>query len=355
MAVSSARIVNGLADAGHDVLVIHLTSDPASLVVSGEKISAGSMNPVLNQWQTCIRTGINGPSETEMIYWKFRKKMSGSVLVGFGGNFPGYLATLWAKWLNGKSAVLFRGNDFEKGIHDIKRSWMVHFVLQQADVVGAVSNEMKTRIECFREKTTCFTPNSIDATAWSFLERDEHVARTIRKERFPDNAFVLGLFGELKSKKGLDLAMELASSVENVYLMVVGSIPESMEEKPEEYERLIRFPFQHREVLPAFYAAADVVLIPSYYDGMPNVLLEAMALGKIVIAGDAGGIPDVVTDSENGFLFEAGDGEAARRILKTVMTFDPGEKRRIENNARKTIETRFQLKQEIDIIEKMLS
>jgi glycosyltransferase involved in cell wall biosynthesis len=52
---------------------------------------------------------------------------------------------------------------------------------------------------------------------------------------------------------------------------------------------------------------ADVIILPSYHEGMPNVLLEAMASSTAVIASNVGGIPDLVEHGQNGYLVEAGD------------------------------------------------
>ena len=88
-----------------------------------------------------------------------------------------------------------------------------------------------------------------------------------------------------------------------------------------------------REEVPEFLAAADMVAVPSvhyagYVDGLPNVVLEAMAASKPVIATRVGGLPQVVHDGENGLLVDerdpaalagaiemlAADGELRRRM-----------------------------------------
>jgi glycosyltransferase involved in cell wall biosynthesis len=59
--------------------------------------------------------------------------------------------------------------------------------------------------------------------------------------------------------------------------------------------------------MPRYYALADIVILPSLSEGLPNVLLEASASGKPVIATDVGGIRDIVLHGTSGYLFGAGD------------------------------------------------
>jgi glycosyltransferase involved in cell wall biosynthesis len=78
--------------------------------------------------------------------------------------------------------------------------------------------------------------------------------------------------------------------------------------------------------LPRMYAEADVVVVPSIQDrtgdrdGLPNVVLEAMASGRALVATDAGAIASAITDNENGLLVEPCDpvalGHAIRRLAE---------------------------------------
>ncbi len=59
--------------------------------------------------------------------------------------------------------------------------------------------------------------------------------------------------------------------------------------------------------------------VPSITEGLPRVILEAMALSKPVIASNVGGIPDLVKDGENGFLFEVGNVEQLAKKLRILL------------------------------------
>lgn len=69
------------------------------------------------------------------------------------------------------------------------------------------------------------------------------------------------------------------------------------------------------ERLQALYREASVFVLPSYAEGLPNALVEAMAAGLPLVATSVGSIPDVVTDRHNGFLFEPGHTSHLASIL----------------------------------------
>jgi glycosyltransferase involved in cell wall biosynthesis len=71
-------------------------------------------------------------------------------------------------------------------------------------------------------------------------------------------------------------------------------------------------------------------------EGLPNVVLEAMAHGKTVIATPVGGIPSLITDGETGFLVPVGDSAALRAAIETVLA-DHSLRRRIGRAARERV------------------
>ncbi len=66
-------------------------------------------------------------------------------------------------------------------------------------------------------------------------------------------------------------------------------------------------------------AQATVFVLPSRCEGLPRVLIEAMAAGVPVIASDVGGIPHLVRDGENGFLIPSGDAKALAAKLRIML------------------------------------
>lgn len=81
---------------------------------------------------------------------------------------------------------------------------------------------------------------------------------------------------------------------------------------------------------------ADIFVLPSYSEGLPNSLLEAMAAGKAVVTTNVGGIPDVVKHRKNGMLFKAKDVHGLGRCLSELSS-DRDLRIRLGKNARNTI------------------
>jgi len=303
---------------------------------------------------------LNQSEGAQRLYWGLHKDLADSLIVGFGGGQPGYLACLWASWAQSKSLVLFRGNDFEKNIHDAKRAASIHFILDRADAIACVSKEMAQRVSTLRELPTYFTPNGIDLSQWSWLPKDRHDANTWRRENCPEGKAIVGMVGQLKAKKGLDMAVALFTSFglhERACLLTVGDIPEAQRPLLERLGEAIwlSVPFTESDHLPAYYAAMDIVFLPSYYDGMPNVLLEAMALGCIVVASKAGGIPDVVNHGDNGFLFEIGDYVDAAKALDSALSLSDEARELMSQRARQLIKESYAPAREINVIQEILT
>src|SRR5262249_29631056 len=113
----------------------------------------------------------------------------------------------------------------------------------------------------------------------------------------------------------------------DVDLSIVGSGDRDTEMKglAEELRLLGVVAFRGRRLhdeIPIWMSAADVFVLPSRREGCPNVVLEALASGRPVVASNVGGIPELVHDaapSENGVLVEAGNpGQLARALASAL-------------------------------------
>jgi glycosyltransferase involved in cell wall biosynthesis len=98
----------------------------------------------------------------------------------------------------------------------------------------------------------------------------------------------------------------------------------------------------YREDVPALLAGCDVFCLPSRAEGMPLVVLEAMAQARPVVATAVGGTPELVVDGETGLLVPPDDVDALARALKRALS-DPGLATRMGEAGRARVERDFSL------------
>jgi glycosyltransferase involved in cell wall biosynthesis len=95
-----------------------------------------------------------------------------------------------------------------------------------------------------------------------------------------------------------------------------------------------------RHDVPALLAGVDVLALTSLYEGLPNVVIEAMATGAVAVATDVGGCRELITPGESGLLVGPGDVEAVTGAILQVLR--SGElTRRLATAARRRVESEF--------------
>ncbi|MEM9435105.1 MAG: glycosyltransferase [Pseudomonadota bacterium] len=112
--------------------------------------------------------------------------------------------------------------------------------------------------------------------------------------------------------------------------------------------------FEDEGRLAAAYSAADVLVLPSRADNLPNVAIEAMACGLPVIAFDVGGIRDIVVDGETGFLVPEADIDALAACLSRTVsdsTFLSAARTRCRTVATRRFDLPKQAQQYLDLYE----
>jgi glycogen synthase len=132
--------------------------------------------------------------------------------------------------------------------------------------------------------------------------------------------------GRLAPQKGVHTLVAAAGLLEDpsVRVLLVGDGPErkALERKAERIDagdRLRFVGFSAHDRLPAAMAHADVLVLPSVYEELGTVLLEAMWAGLPIVASRTGGIPDVIEDGVNGLLVPPGEPEALASVIDRVL------------------------------------
>ena len=115
--------------------------------------------------------------------------------------------------------------------------------------------------------------------------------------------------------------------------------------EPRSFELLqtgrVRF-LGHREDVPTLLAASDLLVLPSLYEGLPNVVLEAMHQAKPVVATDAPGTNELVVDGATGRLVPLGETKALAKALHDLIR-DPERRAAMGLAGRDRLEPQFGL------------
>lgn len=158
-------------------------------------------------------------------------------------------------------------------------------------------------------------------------------ARLTARQRFGigENARVVGFVGRIVRDKGvIELAeawQMLREEVPDLHLLMVGPL-EPQDSVPRDIVRMLREdPRVHLAGLdwdtPPLYAAMDVVALPSYREGFPNVPLEAASMELPVVTTRTPGCVDAIRDNDTGLLVPARDAAALAKALRRYLE-DPG-------------------------------
>jgi glycosyltransferase involved in cell wall biosynthesis len=146
------------------------------------------------------------------------------------------------------------------------------------------------------------------------LFRPELASRQVREEFTqgnPDSPLLLYV-GRLSAEKEIDRIKPVLEAIPNARLALVGDGPYRADLERIFADTPTYFAGYRTGVdLGAAFASADAFIFPSRTETLGLVLLEAMAAGCPVIAANAGGIPDIVTDGVNGYLFDPQDDQGA--------------------------------------------
>ena len=146
----------------------------------------------------------------------------------------------------------------------------------------------------------------------------------------PPDAHVIGCVARLEEQKGIEYLLRAARVVTaewpRAVFVVAGGGPKEAELRAMALDAGLgeRFRFLgYRDNVPSLMAAFDVFVLPSLWEGLPNVVLEAMAAGCPVVATDVGGAGELIAHRESGWLVPARDPQAIADAVLGLLR-DPG-------------------------------
>lgn len=223
--------------------------------------------------------------------------------------------------------VSVRGADLNTARNSRIGRWITRFIVRHVRYVVTVSDEFRDLLESEigSPRAVAALYNGVDVE--QFYPRDRATCRNtlgLREER-PFALYVGGLI----QRKGVATLIDalahdaLAGHALDVY--IAGEGPELHALKALASTRGVDGRVHFLGKVPKdrvhlWICAADTLVLPSFSEGRPNVVLEALASGTPVIATSVNGTAELITDGENGLLFTPGDVEGLATCLKSLLT-----------------------------------
>lgn len=159
--------------------------------------------------------------------------------------------------------------------------------------------------------------------------------------------FLFCFVGRLNKAKGLkELLKAFETLPSNAHLLLIGGLDNTSPLESSTLSMIKSNPRVHAlgfrsDIRPAL-AAADILVLPSYREGFPNVLLQAGAMGLPVIATDVNGCNEVIEQELNGWLVAPRDAEALNQAMQLAMHTPNQMRREMGRKARERIEEQFE-------------
>jgi glycosyltransferase involved in cell wall biosynthesis len=191
---------------------------------------------------------------------------------------------------------------------------LVGWIVRRAEVVICVSDALAEAARRCGARDVRTIPNGVD------------VPSAVGQEAQPAEVLFAG---RLSPEKGIQ---ELVAATQGMNLVVAGDGP---------LRDLVpgALGFVPHEELERLYGRAAIVVLPSYREGLPLCVLEAMAHGRPVVASAVGGIPELVEDGVTGLLVEPGDVAGLRAALERLLA-DSALRKRMGREARARVAER---------------
>lgn len=248
----------------------------------------------------------------------------------------GFIGAVLCKAYKLPLIITMQGSDMFIAKQNPFFKWMAIWTLKHTAMVTSVTPTFLPELAALGvpEAKRCLIPNGVDPEVFPPPSHKQLTA--LRKElSIPAGDLIVFALGRIVLKKGFDFLVQAFPLVHegtpNVTL-IIGGDGTDLEKLKAVAEELsvsesIKFPGTiSRADVPVYFYLCDIFTLPAIFDpkgnvdGCPNVILEAMACGKPVVASGISGIPVVVKDNETGILAEEKNVTQLAAAFVTLLT-----------------------------------
>ena len=201
------------------------------------------------------------------------------------------------------------------------------------------------------EKKLITIHNGIDIKNINFLSKEQAQKKLINKT----SPLVIGTVSEYTKNKGLKYLLKAVKNLDLKFdLILIGSgenpDKEKMNKLTEEYKNIHLIEFIPNAV--KYLKAFDIFILSSVKEGLPYTIIEAMAAEIPIITTNVGGIPEMITDQETGFLIDPKNSDSIKERIEEIID-NPEKTKKIAEEAKQKTEQEFNIEQMIEKTKKL--
>ena len=251
----------------------------------------------------------------------------------------GFIGAVLCKAYKLPLIITMQGSDMFIAKQNPFFKWMAIWTLKHTAMVTSVTPTFLPELAALGapSERRCLIPNGVDPEVFPPLSHKQ-LAALRKKLSIPAGDLIVFALGRIVFKKGFDFLVQafplVHEEVPNVTLIIGGDGTDLSRlktmAKALNVSESIRFTGTiNRTDVPAYFDLCDIFTLPAVFDpkgnvdGCPNVILEAMACGKPVVASGISGIPVVVKNNETGILVEEKNVKQLAAALVALLTNKP--------------------------------
>ena len=217
-------------------------------------------------------------------------------------------------------------------------SWLLKRLFRKDVPFIVLSDKEKDRIEeKYHAKTVVSLPNCVDLSEAKSFER-----------KTPGECLTIGYIGRIAETKGMKELLEACVTMKNdkvPFKLIIAGSERNGDAFLSQFRTLLGDSFEYAGVVSGeaknrFLKEMDVFVLPSYFEGLPISLLEAMSFGAVPVTTNVGSIGTVIRDNKNGMFIRVKNSddivEKVKHLISDAELFD-----QLSRNARNTIFSDF--------------
>lgn len=239
----------------------------------------------------------------------------------------------------------------KKSRKDFLHSCIYKYLDKLLTITNQMSEDVNKNWPVKKEIIQRLYPGGINLEEYN---RDKFDTDSVKlKYKISANKKILAIIGQITEGKGQLFVLKSFKYIlqyhPELFLIIAGAPPKNEEYYLNEVLEYININNLQNKVsivgfcnnVPELLSIVDIFILGSKEESFGIVVIEAMAAGCITVASNAGGIPEIITENQNGFLYETFDNESLNKVLLKVLQIDDDTKKQIIKNARETICSKF--------------